>query len=201
MLLLSLVSAAAFAPVARVARASSLRMGYEKELGAQAPLGFFDPLNYLKDAPKETFDAYRYAELKHGRIAQLAILGHLVTSAGFRWPNEIAPGIPFSSIPAGLKAFSVIPLAGTAQLFAFIGLLEWGYSIREAEMEKAHLDAAKSKFKWTDKTIETKKAIELNNGRAAQMGILGLVTHELINNDPFVLNRILGAPVAFNAGF
>jgi len=176
-------------------------MGFEKEIGAQAPLGFFDPLGYLQGANQETFDMLRAAEMKHGRIAQLAVLGHIVTSAGFRWPNEIAPGIPFSSIPAGLKAFEVIPLAGTAQLFAFIGLLEWGFSIREKEMAQVHIDAAKKKYKWTDKVIETKTAIELNNGRAAQMGILGLVTHELINNDPYVLNRILGAPVDFNAAF
>jgi len=176
-------------------------MGFEKEIGAQPPLGFFDPLGYLSGANQETFDTLRYAEMKHGRIAQLAILGHLVTSAGFRWPNEIAPGIPFSSIPAGLKAFEVIPLAGTAQLFAFIGLLEWGFSIRQKEMEEVHIKVAKDKYKWTDAEIKSQTAKELNNGRAAQMGILGLVTHELINNDPFVLNRLIGAPIEFNAGF
>jgi len=196
-----LTAAAAFAPVSRVVRSSAVKMGYEKEIGAQAPLGFFDPLGYLTNAPQETFDQLRYAEMKHGRIAQLAVLGHIVTSAGFRWPNEIAPGIPFSSIPAGLKAFDVIPLAGTAQLFGFIGLLEWGFGIRQKEMEEVHLKACKDKFKWTDAQIKTKTAIELNNGRAAQMGILGLVTHELINNKPYVLNEILGMPVNFNAGF
>lgn len=42
----------------------------------------------------------------------LAILGHLVTSAGYRLPGEIAFGIPFASVPAGLAAFKVIPVAG-----------------------------------------------------------------------------------------
>ena len=51
---------------------------------------------------------------------------------------------------------------------------------------------------WSEKTQRTKSAIELNNGRAAMMGILGLAVHERIDNNPYVLNAILGAPVAFN---
>ena len=39
------------------------------------------------------------------------------------------------------------------------------------------------------------------NGRAAMMGILGLMVHEGLNNDPYVINSLLGYPVAFNAGF
>jgi hypothetical protein len=43
-LLTTLVSAAAFAPSARMATSSALKMGFESALGAQAPLGFWDPL-------------------------------------------------------------------------------------------------------------------------------------------------------------
>jgi hypothetical protein len=35
---------AAFAPAANNARPMALKMSYESELGAQAPVGFFDPL-------------------------------------------------------------------------------------------------------------------------------------------------------------
>lgn len=48
---------------------------------------------------------------------------------------------------------------------------------------------------------ERKRAVELNQGRAAMMGILGLMVHEQINNDPYVINSLLGFPVDFNAGF
>ena len=55
----SILSVAAFAP-ARMARAvSSLKMGFESEIGAQAPLGFWDPLGLLADA-----DAARFARLR-----------------------------------------------------------------------------------------------------------------------------------------
>jgi Chlorophyll A-B binding protein len=45
-----------------------------------------------------------------------------------------------------------------------------------------------------------KKSVELNNGRAAQMGILGLIAHEQINNEPYILNAFLGYPTHFNEG-
>ena len=40
----------------------------EDELGAQAPLGFFDPLGLVADGDQEKFDRLRYVEIKHGRI-------------------------------------------------------------------------------------------------------------------------------------
>ena len=43
-ILASLVSVAAFAPSARMASSSALKMSFEDALGAQAPLGFWDPL-------------------------------------------------------------------------------------------------------------------------------------------------------------
>jgi hypothetical protein len=46
----------------------------------------------------------------------LAILGHLVTTAGNRLPGEIAYGVPFASVRTGLAAFNDIPGAGLLQL-------------------------------------------------------------------------------------
>jgi hypothetical protein len=53
----------------------------------------------------------------------LAILGHLITSAGNRLPGEIAYGTPFSSVKTGLAAFDSIPAAGLVQLVFSIILL------------------------------------------------------------------------------
>jgi hypothetical protein len=193
-LIASLISAAAFAPAARVARSSALKMSFESEIGAQPPLGFWDPLGLLKDADQARFDRLRYVETKHGRISMLAILGHLVTTAGVRLPGEIAYGVPFSSVKNGLAAFDTIPAAGIAQIVAFIGLIEIGFGARQEEIEEAQLKASG----WDQETINKKLAIELNNGRAAQMGILALMVHEKLNNDPYVINTLLGAPVPFN---
>ena len=50
----------------------------------------------------------------------LAILGHLYTTAGNRLPGEIAYGVPFTSVKAGLAAFDNIPAAGLLQLVNII---------------------------------------------------------------------------------
>ncbi len=73
-------SAAAFAP-AQTGKATSmaLNMAFEEELGVQPPLGFFDPLGMLASGDEATFNRLRYVEIKHGRIAQLAFLGYLVS--------------------------------------------------------------------------------------------------------------------------
>ena len=177
---------------------SALKMSFAGELGAQPPLGFWDPLGLLADADAERFERLRTVETKHGRIAMLAILGHITTAAGVRLPGEIAYGLPFADMKAGLGALDTIPLAGTFQVFHFIGLLELGFYFRKQDIEDAQLNACREKLGWSEETINQKKAIELNNGRAAQMGILALMVHEKLNGDPYVINSLLGFPVAFN---
>jgi hypothetical protein len=75
-------SAAAFAPASQKSSSSAVQ-AFENELGAQAPLGFFDPLGLVADGDQEKFDRLRGVELKHGRISMLAVVGYLVTEAGY----------------------------------------------------------------------------------------------------------------------
>ena len=197
-ILASIYSVAAFAPARVSSKSSAMKMAFENELGAQAPLGFWDPLGLLKYADQARFERLREVETKHGRISMLAILGHLVTTAGVRLPGEIAYGLPFSSMKTGLAAFETIPYDGVLQIIVFIGLIEIGYGARKEEIEAAQIKQSKRLFKWDDATIAKKSAIELNNGRAAQMGILALMVHEKLDNNPYIINSLLGAPVPFN---
>ena len=153
----------------------------------QDPLGFFDPLGLLDDADQERFDRLRYVEVKHGRICQLAFLGQIVTRNGIHLGGAIDnAGDSFDSFPNGLAAISgpnAIPQAGLLQIVAFIGLLELVVMkdvTGEAEFPGDFRNGALD-FGWDTFDEETKlqkRAIELNNGRAAQMGILGLMVHE-----------------------
>jgi hypothetical protein len=68
-------SATAFAPASVQKQSIALSASpYEKELGVQAPLGFFDPMGMLNDVPKEGFDNLREIEIKHGRVAVCELL-------------------------------------------------------------------------------------------------------------------------------
>jgi len=46
--------------------------------GALSPLGEFDPLEFTKDLPVQEIKRYREAEVTHGRVGMLAVLGYLV---------------------------------------------------------------------------------------------------------------------------
>merc|ERR1719162_2816835 len=125
--LVSLIaSAAAFAPAQKAVSTTSLS-AFEDELGAQPPLGFFDPLGLVEDGDQEKFDRLRYTEIKHGRISMLAFLGQIVTRYGIHLGGTIdKAGDTFDSVPDGWKAFSVIPQAGFIQIVLFCGFLELG---------------------------------------------------------------------------
>jgi len=183
-----LASAAAFAPVMQQRQATTLS-AFEDELGAQAPLGFFDPIDLVGSADQDTFDNLRYVEIKHGRISMLAFLGNIITRPGadIHLPGNIdKAGDAFASYPNGWAAIQgpdAIPGSGLAQLIVFIAVLELavmkdvtGQGEFVGDFRNGALD-----FGW-DKLSEEKKlqkrGIELNNGRAAMMGILGLMVHE-----------------------
>jgi len=194
---------------ARATRATALHMSFENELGAQRPLGFFDPLGLLDGASQERFDRLRTVELKHGRISMLAVTGHLFTSGGIRWGGDAGlDGTKFTDIPSGLAAFSELPAGYVFWFVALCGILETRVMkdvTGEAEFPGDYRNGyGPSVQLWDNFTPEEqlkKRAVELNNGRAAMMGILALMVHEQLNNDPYVINSLLGFPVDFNAGF
>ena len=189
-------SAAAFAPVQTGKPATALN-AFENELGAQPPLGFFDPLGLLDNADQERFDRLRYVEIKHGRIAQLAFLGQITTRAGFRLPGDIDySGTKFSDIGEGWAGSLQVPVAGALQILAFVGFLELAV-MKDIEgtgnefvgdFRNGALD-----FGWDtfdEETKLSKRAIELNNGRAAMMGILGLMVHEQLGGSVPIVGEL-----------
>merc|ERR1711935_1017054 len=164
---------------------------FEDELGAQPPLGFFDPFGLLAgDVTQERFDRLRYVEIKHGRICQLAFLGQITTRAGIHLGGNIDySGDSFDSFPNGVAALigpDSIPTAGLVQLISFVGLLEIAVmrDVPDAgnefvgDFRNGYLDFGWDTFSDEEKAF--KRGVELNNGRAAMCGILGLMVHEEI---------------------
>ena len=186
-ILASLIAAAsAFAPAKQAAVKTSLN-SFEEELGAQPPLGFFDPLGLVADGDQEKFDRLRYVEIKHGRICMLGVVGYLVTAAGVRLPGDIdMSGTKFSDIGAGWDGSSQVPVAGALQVLAFVGFLELAVmkDITGGEFpgdfRNDFIDYGWDSF--DEETKLQKRAIELNQGRAAMMGLLALMVHDKLGN-------------------
>ncbi|GMI10302.1 hypothetical protein TrLO_g6769 [Triparma laevis f. longispina] len=195
-------TASAFTGPALLAQKQTSLKAFENEIGSQPPLGFWDPLGLLEDADQERFDRLRYVEIKHGRIAMLACAGHITVAYGARLGGDIDyHGHAFADIPNGWPALSAIPQEGLLQMIAFVGFLELFVMKDSAngaepgefvgDFRNGALD-----FGWDSLSAEDqerKRGIELNNGRAAQMGILALMVHEQLNGEPYVINGLLGA--------
>eukprot|EP00814_Leptocylindrus_danicus_P011576 CAMPEP_0116024182 /NCGR_PEP_ID=MMETSP0321-20121206/12144_1 /TAXON_ID=163516 /ORGANISM="Leptocylindrus danicus var. danicus, Strain B650" /LENGTH=209 /DNA_ID=CAMNT_0003495823 /DNA_START=38 /DNA_END=667 /DNA_ORIENTATION=+ len=116
-----IASAAAFAP-ASVSKSSSSLSAFSKESlpGAIAPTGLFDPLGFLEKADDATALRYREAEVTHGRVSMLAVIGFLVgekvEGSSFLFDSQI-------SGPAITHFFQVPDFFWTV-LVGFIGALE-----------------------------------------------------------------------------
>merc|ERR1712232_313904 len=82
--------------------------------------GFFDPLGFAEKANEKLLKRYREAEITHGRVAMLAVIGFLVGEAvegsSFLFDAQISgPAIThFTQVPGGWDALIVI----------FIGVVE-----------------------------------------------------------------------------
>ena len=193
----ALATAAAFAPVP-VAKTSTALNAFENELGAQAPLGFWDPLGFLDSADQATFDRLRYVELKHGRVSQLAFLGQITTRAGFHLPGDIdLEGNSFASFPNGLAAINgsdSISTAGLLQILALIAVLEIRVMTDVTGESEFRGDFRNGfDFGWAKQSEEwklQKRAVELNQGRAAMMGILGLMVHEQLGGSVPIVGEL-----------
>jgi hypothetical protein len=158
----------------------------------------FDPLGLITSPEK--FERLRYVEIKHGRISMLAVLGHVAVAAGARWPGYAYDSVPFSQISgSGFKALSQLSIQDIAISFVAIGFLEINV-MKEVVKGEFPGDLRNGLFtagwdEYSEKTKKEKINKELNNGRAAMMGIFALMVHENIGDgNPYVLNEAFGLP-------
>lgn len=182
---------AAFSPSSKGWSSSSLSVAgpntqYANEPGVVAPLGLFDPFSLLDDADQDRFDHLRAVELKHGRVSMLAVIGYLVTYAGYRLPG-------LEDVPCGFAAWKELPSEVVGQMGMSWIVMEMANSDLTGKAEfPGDFRNDLIDFGWDDQSDawkQRKRTIEINNGRAAMMGILGIMVHESMGN----LNEILPA--------
>jgi len=198
-------SAAAFAPTQEARTVTALQASeFQDKIGAVAPLGYFDPLGYIKD--EATFTRYRAVERKHGRIAMVAMLGIIVHANGIVFDGYVSPsaGLKFSDIDSGVSGVFQLPTAGLLQILLVCGFIEltwWpasdlsgDYGIRLNEFND--WEAQPSKY-------YRQKNAELNNGRAAMMGVIGSIVHEAVTGQNLAEQAAAGhfSPFGDGQGF
>ena len=180
-----IVSASAFTTSSPESSRAGALMAAKDDFGAMAPLGYFDPLGFTAGDNQEYLDHLREVELRHGRVSMLAITGWLVTAAGVRLPGMEAMPFGFKAItdiqnlPAEVRG--TLPLTlGTVWAITFCMQDLTGTAEFPGDYRNGFID-----FGWDKQSDDwkiNKRRIELNNGRAAQMGILGIMVHEQLGN-------------------
>eukprot|EP00931_Biecheleriopsis_adriatica_P053494 TRINITY_DN3131_c0_g1_i3.p1 TRINITY_DN3131_c0_g1~~TRINITY_DN3131_c0_g1_i3.p1 ORF type:complete len:252 (+),score=62.48 TRINITY_DN3131_c0_g1_i3:63-818(+) len=149
-----------------------------KQIGATAPLGFFDPLGFCKVGDYETFHNLRCAEIKHGRVAMMAAAG-TVFSHYVKFPG-------FESTPAGLGALTDgVGILGFVALMCVAAFLESVYWKDDLSKEPGNFgDPAGWIYKLPivgegGSYSDEMRNKEINNGRMAMFSILGILVAEV----------------------
>ena len=170
-------------------RSTAVQMRAEGEIGVTPPLGVYDPLNILATPviyPRKDYRRYQELEIKHGRIAMLACVGVITTEAGFRWPGYLSKSLDlkFSDIPGGaLDSWAAVPAIGWFQIVASIIFLELAYGATDPSKEPGDVGGI-TWVRYDDPEVKKFKLnAERNNGRAAMMGITGMIVHNALGVD------------------
>lgn len=165
----------------------------DPSIGVTAPLGLYDPLGWLNPAkdPASNFATFhanferrRAVERKHGRVAMVAVVGMLFHNAGIEFPGYLSKelGIRFSDIPDGMNGLFSVPLAGITQIFFFCGVCElaiWPASNYSGDYKCGYGRPFVPNFLEGDE-LKYKLDMELNQGRAAMLGIMGALVGEAV---------------------
>jgi len=174
-------TATAFTVSPSIKPATSLKVN-ELEIGVTEPLGVFDPLGWLETQP-ESFERRRAVERKHGRIAMVAVIGNLVHNAGIEIPGSINldGSVKFSDIPDGFKGIWAVPAFGLFQIVLFAGIMElvtWPASDYTGDYGTGYLGQT-----LEGEELKFKLDMELNQGRAAMLGIFGAMVGEGVTGE------------------
>jgi hypothetical protein len=184
-------------------------------------LKYFDPLELASTSIwGETNEAsiawLRHSEIKHGRIAMAAFVGYIVQSNGIHWPWPMTTdGTPFP-YDAGSppEQWDALPDAAKWQIILFIGFLEHFSESNGTHYMRGGTPGAFPNFSdypnniphpvplnlydpfgFSKNRSEEAKArgriSEINNGRLAQIGILGFLAEQKVSGSVPLLEGVV----------
>lgn len=169
--------------------------------GVVAPLGFFDPLDFASRADNTNLRRYREAEVTHGRVGMLAVLGFLagefVEGSSFLFNADVSgPAINhLEQVPTGFWIMLVIGIGASESERLNIGWVD-PKDVKYSEPGALRTDYTPGDIgfdplglKPTDpaalKEMQTK---ELQNGRLAMIAAAGCMAQELVNGKGILEN-------------
>jgi light-harvesting complex I chlorophyll a/b binding protein 1 len=181
--------------------------GQFDEIGVLPPIGRWDPLKIREQGP-ERYRRFVEMEIKHGRLAMAGFLGAITTYSGIRFPGylSVEKNILFSDMPGGpIASWAALPTAAWFQIILFISFLE--VSALKQDPDKEAGDVVPAGIPWarypdgydvwlgdgSTKQVGEDELIlgrtwklnaERNNGRAAMMGMTGMLIHEALTGNP-----------------
>jgi len=151
--------------------------------GGPMPDSFWDPAGLANGKSEEQLLHWRAVELKHGRVSMLACLGWFHVAAGWHPIGDNAARMKVSDDP--LVNVTQLPIGGAFQVVFTIMVVEWltTYVCKPPPGKPWDI------LGWTpviyDEEPDWKETQlkELNNGRLAMMGFIGLVSQDLLTGD------------------
>lgn len=170
--------------------------------GSLSPVGEFDPLGLSNGASLGEVKRFREAEVTHGRVAMLGVLGFLV-GENFHplFGLDGTELLAIDSLTEVRKVFPqffevlVIAISGFEVYRALAGWSKPGYTgvapgdLLLEDYYPGDIGFDPLGLKPTDAdeyaTMQTK---ELQNGRLAMLAVAGMVAQELVDHKPILLN-------------
>ena len=164
--------------------ASLMRMDASGLIGADVETGgVFDPAGLSKKSDADLYK-FRCAELKHGRVAMLAVLGFIATGAGFHLPDPVFSGTKPLDVLSGLAESRPLALI---QIVAAITWIELVAGKQDPSKDPGDVGSFGDNFKPADpEEYAALQLKELKNGRLAMLASMGLIVQELITGENIV---------------
>jgi hypothetical protein len=170
--------------------------------GAIAPTGFFDPLGFARRGlPLNDAKRLREAEVQHGRVAMLAVVGYLAGEAVPQSPLGIVgpANDQLQQMPAPAFALLTAAIAGAELYRAKRGWLEPTFRIGSGTLwtlrdsyYPGDLGFDPLGLKPTENyAFQRIQTAELSNGRLAMIGWAGMCAQEIVNH------RTIGGTLEF----
>ena len=188
---------AAFAPATNTASSSTAMKAFtvDNMPGALAPMGFFDPLGLAEKANENTLKRYREAEVTHGRVAMLAVIGFFVGEAvegsSFLFDAQITgPAITHPlQIPDGWDALIVTFIGAAEAQRAQIGWVDPANAsydqpgLLRDDYYPGDIGFDPLGIRPEDpEELDTMITRELQNGRLAMLAAAGFLAQEAVDN-------------------